>query len=633
MFPRPQIGIDVTKNLPHPPKNVNTKKFLWSPIKTQTYKDSFWSKYQEKLESSNKPPNIDFTLLQQMFCEAKQEPKPQIEVASQPKTDCIKLLDDKRLMNLSISLSKVKYSKEEIKNILTTYDQGNKFDNDILSTILSIFPNDEETTLFKNFSGDPLKLSSPEQFCLMLVSITNCFTILNFLQFKKNLANEVKDILIKIRIMSECIKSISNSNKFKSLLFLLRQIGNFLNYGTSNGKALGFSVTSLEKLDKIKSFQKDKSTLLDFLVTNIRLNEPDLITFSDEFRRMDEAAQIDRNEMDKQIKQIEIGVDKILKEKEKTKNNDMYLSFLDNMEKYTFVKLECIKISNKMLNDEIDKLITMYGVNKSKFNVTIFIKTILEFNLKFKAVYIKQTRKNNKASKKKEKYDDKKNLTDITSIENEEPKVNNVNKVQIQTFKSKNDFNKIRESVARKTATRKTALMKDLQDIKAFIKNEKMAQEAQQKINSTNLNNNSDINNKGNINISNNYSINLVNNCINECKKQEERNNKVRITNFKMKSIIEEEEDDKLIDDNFFMLHQPIKLSSNVTNNSNNICSTEVNTNSNTNINLNQSKSLKPPDEPQLQSFSLPKHTGLARGRTSKILNKEERKNLLENLK
>ena len=286
-----------------------------------------------------------------------------------------------------------------------------------------------------------------------------------------------------------------------------------------------------------------------------------------------------------------------------------------------------------MLYDEIDKLIAMYGVNKSKFNITIFIKTILEFNLKFKAVYIKQTRKNNKASKKKEKYDDKKNFADITSIENEEPKVNNVNKVQIQTFKSKNDFNKIRESVARKTATRKTALMKDLQDIKAFIKNEKMAQEAQQKINTTNLNNNSDINNKGNINITNNSDINLVHNCINEFKKQEERNNKVRITNFKMKSIIEEEEDDKLIDDNFFMLHQPIKLSSNVTNNSNNICSTEVNTNSNTNIKLNQSKSLKSPDEPQHQSFSLPKHTGLARGRTSKILNKEERKNILENLK
>ena len=40
--------IDPTKDLPLPPKNKNIKKYQWSPIKANTYKESFWNEMQEK---------------------------------------------------------------------------------------------------------------------------------------------------------------------------------------------------------------------------------------------------------------------------------------------------------------------------------------------------------------------------------------------------------------------------------------------------------------------------------------------------------------------------------------------------------------------------------------------------------
>ena len=591
--------IDPTKDLPLPPKNKNIKKYQWSPIKANTYKGSFWNEMQEKQDKEKVKNIVDYELLEQMFCEAKQDRnKNKDNNSNQVKTGVVKLLDDKKLMNIQISLSKVEFTQEKIKDILTTYDQDNIFDIDTIETIISLYPTDEETNLLKNYTGDVSALSPPEQFCYMLISIDNCIKILNFLKFKKNLINDVRVILISIRILSETLKSINNSMKFKQVLFTIRQIGNYLNHGTANGKALGFSITSLDKLDNIKSYNKDKSSLFDFVVMNIKKKEPELIAFYNEFNRLDEGCQIDKAELDKQIKTIENGINLIRNEINKTKNEE-YLVFLNNLDKYSNVKLECVKITNKMLNDEIEKIIVTYGINKAKFNLSTFLKTINDFVEKFKSIYIKLLRKEAKVLKKgkgKSTFDQSKSVSEEKIAANDlsggagkasQPYVP-------QQFKSKGEYQKIRDSV-RKTVARRTAFMKDLKDIKEFIKNEKM-------------------------NANNNNTSNADNtNSISTHKDQNDSNNKIRITNFKpSKMIIEEDDNEKILDEAFFMIKQPIKISSN----------TELKK-SNT---ITQTQSPQPPNQQTQQINPPPVNKNFARGRTSKILTRDEQKNFLKNL-
>ena len=591
--------IDPTKDLPLPPKNKNIKKYQWSPIKANTYKGSFWNEMQEKQDKEKVKNIVDYELLEQMFCEAKQDSnKNKNNNSNQVKTGVVKLLDDKKLMNIQISLSKVKFTQEEMKDILTTYDQDNIFDIDTIETIISLYPTDEETNLLKNYTGDVSALSPPEQFCYMLISIDNCIKILNFLKFKKNLINDVRVILISIRILSETLKSINNSMKFKQVLFTIRQIGNYLNHGTANGKALGFSITSLDKLDNIKSYNKDKSSLFDFVVMNIKKKEPELIAFYNEFNRLDEGCQIDKAELDKQIKTIESGINLIHNEINKTKNEG-YLVFLNHLDKYSSVKLECVKITNKMLNDEIEKIIVTYGINKAKFNLSTFLKTINDFVEKFKSIYIKLLRKEAKVLKKgkgKSTFDQSKSVSEEKIAANDlsggagkasQPYVP-------QQFKSKGEYQKIRDSV-RKTVARRTAFMKDLKDIKEFIKNEKM-------------------------NANNNNTSNADNtNSISTHKDQNDSNNKIRITNFKpSKMIIEEDDNEKILDEAFFMIKQPIKISSN----------TELKK-SNT---ITQTQSPQPPNQQTQQINPPPVNKNFARGRTSKILTRDEQKNFLKNL-
>ena len=591
--------IDPTKDLPLPPKNKNIKKYQWSPIKANTYKGSFWNEMQEKQDKEKVKNIVDYELLEQMFCEAKQDRnKNKDNNSNQVKTGVVKLLDDKKLMNIQISLSKVKFTQEKMKDILTTYDQDNIFDIDTIETIISLYPTDEETNLLKNYTGDVSALSPPEQFCYMLISIDNCIKILNFLKFKKNLVNDVRVILISIRILSETLKSINNSMKFKQVLFTIRQIGNYLNHGTANGKALGFSITSLDKLDNIKSYNKDKSSLFDFVVMNIKKKEPELIAFYNEFNRLDEGCQIDKAELDKQIKTIESGINLIHNEINKTKNEG-YLVFLNHLDKYSSVKLECVKITNKMLNDEIEKIIVTYGINKAKFNLSTFLKTINDFVEKFKSIYIKLLRKEAKVLKKGK---GKSTVDQSKSVFEEKIAANNLSggagkasqPYVPQQFKSKGEYQKIRDSV-RKTVARRTAFMKDLKDIKEFIKNEKM-------------------------NANNNNTSNADNtNSISTHKDENDSNNKIRITNFKpSKMIIEEDDNEKILDEAFFMIKQPIKISSN----------TELKK-SNT---ITQTQSPQPPNQQTQQINPPPVNKNFARGRTSKILTRDEQKNFLKNL-
>ena len=124
-----------------------------------------------------------------------------------------------------------------------------------------------------------------------------------------------------------------------------------MNFGTSNGKALGFSLFSLEKIDDIKSFNKEKTSLLEFLVLNVKSKNNQLINFYKEFKFIQEASETDKNELEKNIMILIANLNKIKKEKE-TKNEN-FLLFLNNVEKYSSIKIECVKISNKMLDNEI----------------------------------------------------------------------------------------------------------------------------------------------------------------------------------------------------------------------------------------------------------------------------------------
>ena len=77
---------------------------------------------------------------------------------------------------------------------------------------------------------------------------------------------------------------------FLSLLKLTLGIGNYLNADTPRGNCVGYMLNSLLILDSVKG--KEKLTLLDFVIMNIKLKEPNLMAFYKDFLCLDEACDV-----------------------------------------------------------------------------------------------------------------------------------------------------------------------------------------------------------------------------------------------------------------------------------------------------------------------------------------------------
>jgi hypothetical protein len=170
----------------------------------------------------------------------------------------------------------------------------------------------------------------------MLVSIEKCQKIIKILIFKKQLSGKVSNILIQIKILQEAITSINNSDQFKSILFILRQIGNYLNVGTSIGKALGFSVNSLSKLDSIKGINKEKTSLLEYLILTIKKDNPELMNFYKDFKNLEHSKNCIKEEIDKNIIEIKSIIKEIITRPNSLKKSEKQLGFLREI--YLFLK-------------------------------------------------------------------------------------------------------------------------------------------------------------------------------------------------------------------------------------------------------------------------------------------------------
>ena len=150
--------------------------------------DSFWNK--KKLEAK-----CDYEGLCKYFCDLKKKEVKSVTDDKSKKADTvqsIKILDDKRLMNLGIVLSKVSFSNDELKQLIETFNYE-VINLDMLEKVISMAPNSEEIDKLKSFTGDTSLISHGENFCLMLMSIKFFMNKLTFIKLKKTIQTDKEE--------------------------------------------------------------------------------------------------------------------------------------------------------------------------------------------------------------------------------------------------------------------------------------------------------------------------------------------------------------------------------------------------------------------------------------------------------
>jgi len=103
--------------------------------------------------------------------------------------------------------------------------------------------------------------------------------------FKYKVEFEPKKFEIKpdIQGIFDAVKSVKESKKLKRILEVILHLGNFLNAGTSRGKAWGFKLNTLSKLSGLKTTD-NQTSLMQFLVKTFQQKSPELLELGKELK-------------------------------------------------------------------------------------------------------------------------------------------------------------------------------------------------------------------------------------------------------------------------------------------------------------------------------------------------------------
>ena len=201
MSQRPGISNPVVlKKENKPPKDLVPKYYFWTQVNKNKLKDTFWSKLDLNLINVE----CDYDNLCKFFCEPKKVEKKEDKKEDKKIGDPVvtKILDDKRLMNLAIGLSKVQIPNVQLAEYINEMKYS-KLDVDLIDKIIALAPNQEETEKLINFNGDIKSISSSERFCMTLITVPKYKNKLESMRYKLILTPDVLECKKKFDLLIE----------------------------------------------------------------------------------------------------------------------------------------------------------------------------------------------------------------------------------------------------------------------------------------------------------------------------------------------------------------------------------------------------------------------------------------------
>ncbi|SBT71577.1 formin 1, putative [Plasmodium malariae] len=298
-----------------------TKRFFWEAL----FEDDIpGTLFEDKKELMQKIV-IEKENVEKCFSKAvsKKEEGNELKIR---KPKVIQLLpDSKREYNMSIALSKFSnYTFKEIRDAIMDLNP-HILNLDNTEVLMQYVPTPEEFEIVKEYicsKGDLNLVDKPEQYVAALLGVPllkqrleSHYFALSFKENYENTLNPLENIL-------ESCEAIKGSTKLFTILFTILNVGNTLNYGDpQRGNAFGFKLTTLSKLNDIRSSTKPVKTLLQYICETIYEKSVDTLDIMEELRCIEKVVKTDKQIIDSVLQKLKLGSNKIKNVLELAKKN------------------------------------------------------------------------------------------------------------------------------------------------------------------------------------------------------------------------------------------------------------------------------------------------------------------------
>ncbi|XP_039185765.1 protein diaphanous homolog 3 isoform X3 [Crotalus tigris] len=347
----------------------------------------------------------------------------------------LKVLDPKIAQNLSIFLGSFRVPYEEIKIMILEIDET-QLSESMIQNLIKHLPDQKQLNELSKLKNEYKNLSDPEQFAIVMSSVTRLRPRLGAILFKLQFEEQVNNTKPEIMAVSTACEEIKQSRGFSQLLELVLLMGNYMNAGSRNAQTFGFNLCSLCKLKDTKSADQT-TTLLHFLVEICEEKYPNVLSFLEDLQHLDKASRVSAESLEKSLKQME-GQIKQLESDLKTfpQPEDVHDKFVTKMSSFLVQAKEQFKqlsTIHKSMENLYRDVMEYYAIDLKKISVEEFLTDLSNFktmflqaakdNMRRKEMEEKQRRARiaqEKAEKeKREKQQKKKHLLDIKTEKDE----------------------------------------------------------------------------------------------------------------------------------------------------------------------------------------------------------------------
>ena len=363
----------------------NTKRLHWTAVKNVD-QETVWNANEEH------DATMDLEELSTMFARnrpaAAKPAESDAPAAASKAPKRVTLIKMKRANNIAITLSRFKMTNEQLRAIILGV-QLDKLDADGWEALIRCVPEDEELEVLGCYEGDLAVLGRTEQFFLSIADIPR--VVLRLETIGKMLAHDdlLRDLQTKLGMVGETSRCVKNSKRFPRLLKLVLDIGNYLNQGTTFGRAKAFRLEALLKLADTKSVDL-KQTLLDYLVALVAESSPELLDIDGDFPQLEKVTQASIEGFVSDLLQLQSGVAMIehevdlARKRTKTIDGDGMLSVMEPFLERAKAAMEELNALYATVEKQTREMVTFYGEDLQECPPDQFFKLLYTFMLQFR---------------------------------------------------------------------------------------------------------------------------------------------------------------------------------------------------------------------------------------------------------
>uniref|UniRef100_A0A3Q3DCP6 Diaphanous related formin 1 n=1 Tax=Hippocampus comes TaxID=109280 RepID=A0A3Q3DCP6_HIPCM len=285
---------------------VQLKRANWSKIGPEDLSEnSFWiSAKEEKYENNELFAKLTLAFSSQTKSESKKELEGADEKkqAQKKKVKELKVIDSKSSQNLSIFLGSFRLPYEEIKNCILEVNEK-VLTESLVQNLIKQLPAPEQLSVLGEMKDEYDDLAEAEQFGVVISSVKRLGPRLQAILFKLQFDEQLNNIKPDVVSVTAACEELRKSASFSKLLQIILLVGNYMNAGSRNGKAFGFSISYLCKLRDTKSADL-KQTLLHFLADVCMEQYPEVMSFPDELIHIEKASRVSAETLQKNVEMM-----------------------------------------------------------------------------------------------------------------------------------------------------------------------------------------------------------------------------------------------------------------------------------------------------------------------------------------